>query len=100
VPDDGTAVIEIRVKSKWMRPKDFFIDGITLEATAVTTPPPVIDDPPTQPPTEPPVQPPTEPAVDTVKVQVPAGVKVITAVSDEPNVIVIVLPAGLKADIQ
>lgn len=104
VPDDGTAVIEIRVKSKWMRPKDFFIDGITLKATAVSTPPPVIDDPPTQPPTEPPVeppvQPPTESVVDTVKVQVPTGVKVVTAVSDEPNVVVIVLPSGLKADIQ
>ncbi len=96
VPDDGTAVIDIRVKSKWMRPKDFFIDGITLKATADSTPPPVIADPPEQPP----VQPPTETAVDTVKVQVPDGVKVVTAVSNEPNTVVIVLPPDLKADIQ
>jgi hypothetical protein len=32
VPDSGTADIIIRVKSKWPRAKDFFIDGVTLEA--------------------------------------------------------------------
>jgi hypothetical protein len=32
VPADGRAEVVIRVKSKWPRPKDFFIDGITLEA--------------------------------------------------------------------
>ena len=94
VPDNGTAVIEIRVKSKWMRPKDFFIDGITLKATAVTTPPPVIG----QPPIEPPVQP--HPASDTLQVHVPDGVKVVTAISNEPGIVVIVLPPGMKTDIQ
>jgi hypothetical protein len=34
VPDDGRAEVIIRVKSKWPRAKDFFFDGITLEATA------------------------------------------------------------------
>lgn len=34
VPDDGRAEVVIRVKSKWPRAKDFFFDGITLEATA------------------------------------------------------------------
>ncbi|MCB9420369.1 MAG: hypothetical protein H6667_11210 [Ardenticatenaceae bacterium] len=96
VPDDGTAVIEIRVKSKWMRPKDFFIDGITLEATAVTTPPPTIGEPPT----EPPFEPPTQPAADTLQIRVPEGIKLVTAVSNEPGVVVIVLPPGLKTDIQ
>lgn len=32
VPNTGDAEIVIRVKSKWPRPKDFFIDGIELEA--------------------------------------------------------------------
>lgn len=99
VPDGGTAVIEIRVKSKWTRPKDFFIDGITLEATAVTTPPPIIGEPPTEPPFKPPVTPPTQPLADTMQIRVPAGVRVVTAVSSEPGVVVIVLPPGLKADI-
>ena len=96
VPDDGTAVIEVRVKSKWMRPKDFFIDGITLEATAVTSPPPVIGEPPT----EPPFESPAPPTTDTLQVRVPEGIKVVTAVSNEPGVVVIVLPPGLKTDIQ
>lgn len=41
VPDSGAAEVIIRVKSKWPRPKDFFIDGITLaaEAAALTDPP-------------------------------------------------------------
>ena len=33
VPGDGRAEVVIRVKSKWPRAKDFFFDGITLEAT-------------------------------------------------------------------
>ncbi|NHZ72788.1 MAG: hypothetical protein GWP17_06865 [Aquificales bacterium] len=32
VPDNGELEITIRVKSKWPRPKDFFIDGIEFEA--------------------------------------------------------------------
>ncbi len=100
VPDDGTAVIEIRVKSKWMRPKDFFIDGITLQATAATTPPPIIGEPPIEPPFDPPVDPPTTPAADTLQIRVPDGIKIVTAVSNEPGVVVIVLPPGLKTDIQ
>jgi hypothetical protein len=93
VPDDGTAVIEIRVKSKWMRPKDFFIDGITLEATPVLQPP-------VQPPDDQPTPPPTQPDSDTLQVRVPDGLKVVTAVSNEPGVVIIVLPPGLKTDIQ
>ena len=34
VPEDGRAEIVIRVKSKWPRAKDFFFDGITLDATS------------------------------------------------------------------
>ncbi len=45
VPADGTAVITIRVKSKWPSPKDFFIDGITLDAQEqpIEPPPPIND---------------------------------------------------------
>ena len=104
VPDNGRAVIEIRVKSKWLRPKDFFIDGITLQATAVATPPPIIAEPPTEPPfdppVDPPVDPPTTPANDTLQIRIPDGVKVVTAVSNEPGVVIIVVPPGLKTDIQ
>lgn len=99
VAADGTAVIEIRVKSKWMRPKDFFIDGITLKAAAAVQPPPD-NAPPTEPPVEPPVTPPTPPDSDKLRVQVPDGVKVVTAVSNEPGIVIIVLPPGMEADIQ
>ena len=64
VPENGRVEIIIRVKSKWARPKDFFIDHITLEAVAAETtgflpadeidnpiliptpPPPPVEDPP------------------------------------------------------
>lgn len=39
VPHDGRAEIVIRVKSKWPRGKDFFIDGITLQAVPANTEP-------------------------------------------------------------
>lgn len=103
VPDNGRAEIEIRVKSKWMRPKDFFIDGIKLKATPALQPPPSIDEPPVepvQPPVETPVTPPPQPEPDTLQVHIPDGVKVVTAVSNEPGVVIIVLPPGMKADIQ
>ena len=49
VPENGVAEIVIRVKSKLRKGKDFFFDGIVLDAeteTAVTPPlpPPPIDD--------------------------------------------------------
>lgn len=40
VPSDGRVTIEIQVKSKWHRPKDFFIDGLSL---GPILDPPVID---------------------------------------------------------
>lgn len=46
VPADGRAEVVIRVKSKWPRPKDFFLDGITLEASPEVSepgPPPVAE---------------------------------------------------------
>ncbi len=101
VPDNGTAIIEIRVKSKWPRPKDFFIDGITLDAqvgepepvgTPVILPDPIMvpgDD--------------KESAAGTVsgakkvvQVTVPQGMKLVTAVTDNPNTVVVVVPKGVS----
>lgn len=49
VPANGRVEIVIRVKSKWARPKDFFIDHITMEAVAAVAqpipPPDVVDAP-------------------------------------------------------
>ncbi|WP_420630593.1 hypothetical protein [Candidatus Leptofilum sp.] len=95
VPNNGTAIIEIRVKSKWPRPKDFFIDGITL--TAVPTETPVILPDPIMIPDED-----REVAETTasgagkaVQITVPQGMKLVTAVSDEPNTVVLVVPKGV-----
>lgn len=99
VPDNGTAVIEIRVKSKWPRKKDFFIDGVTLTAeeapeTDITQPggeetPVHVDPTPGE----------TQPTGKTVQIKVPQGMKVITAVANEPNIIVLAVPAGTTVDI-
>ncbi|MBK8905133.1 MAG: SH3 domain-containing protein [Anaerolineaceae bacterium] len=37
VPGNGTADIVIRVKSKWPKPKDFFMDAVSLEAEMAET---------------------------------------------------------------
>ncbi|MFW5941955.1 MAG: NBR1-Ig-like domain-containing protein [Chloroflexota bacterium] len=53
VPENGQAEVVIRIKSKWPRPKDFFFDGITLEAVPArpgTEPSPPQEEP--QPPAE------------------------------------------------
>lgn len=90
VPDDGRADIVVRVKSKWDRPKDFFIDGVTLTAQTVSAP--SIDPDPV------PVVPPTViPADDaTVLIQVAAGVRVIRATGAAVNTIIVVVPDGIE----
>lgn len=91
VPASGTADIVIRVKSKWPRTKDFFIDGVKLEAVAGSTPTP----PPTD--TE---EPPIRDSAETViRLRVPAGVRVLTAAGDEPGVVVVTVPPGMKLHI-
>lgn len=94
VPANGTAVIEIRFKNKWPTKKDFFIDNITLDAVADdgTTAPP-IDDSAETPVTSGPTRP-TEQKV--VRVSIPEGMNVITAVSNSPNTVIITVPAGIK----
>lgn len=91
VPDNGTIIIEIRVKSKWPRPKDFFFDGITLTAEAGSEPD--VEIPPIEP--DPIVVPDNDQPTTAVSIKVPAGMKVVTAVSDEPNTVVVIVPRGV-----
>lgn len=94
VPANGTAVIEIRFKNKWPVKKDFFIDNITLDAEA--------DDgtaiPPTDDSSETPITSgPTMPTAEKViRVSIPAGMNVITAVSNSEDTVIITAPAGVK----
>lgn len=87
VPENGEAEIIIRVKSKWPRKKDFFIDGIKLEAQ-------------------------TGPSstggsgssagtgeVKTVFVQPPPGVQVKQGTCDEANVIEVNAGPGVKIEV-
>lgn len=98
VPDNGTAIIEVRVKSKWPRPKDFFIDGIVLKAEADEPKPIILPDPLMIPDRdrekETAVSTPTP--QQTVTIQLPAGMKLITAVADEANTVVVVVPPGVS----
>ena len=82
VPANGTIDIVIRVKSKWQAPKDFFIDGIKLEATPASS------------------EPITIPGNDAkvLRVRVPEGMHVRTKTSSDPNVIVISMPEGTQIE--
>ena len=92
VPSNGTAEITIRVKSKWARPKDFFIDGISLEAV-------VSDDRVPSDPT--PVDPigndstTTEPVV---KIHVPSGMLLVVTASPNPDMISLTVPEGTQVE--
>jgi len=79
VPDNGTAVILIRVKSKWPLPKDFFIDGITLDAQ------------------EEPVEPPP-PTGDIVQVTVPDGYTLTVWEDGKDNTVTITVPPGVTVE--
>ena len=88
VPDNGQVEIVIRVKSKWAAPKDFFIDGITLDAKPAAEPPPIDD----------------EPLVDTgatktVFVQLPDGVHIKQGVCDEANVVEVNVGPGVNVEV-
>lgn len=100
VPDNGTAVIEIRVKSKWPRKKDFFIDGLTLEAApateeAETEIPTILPDPIVIPDSD---RESSEAvtSAQAVSIKVPAGMKLVTAVSNEANTVILVVPPGVS----
>jgi hypothetical protein len=84
VPDDGKVEIAIRVKSKWPRSKDFFFDGIKLEAIAAED-------------VSGPVETGAEESV--VKISVPAGVEVMTKAGDDPNVVIVTIPDNFTVKI-
>ena len=88
VPQNGTADIVIRFKSKWPRKKDFFIDGVELEAVAQTEEDPGTDEGDSPEPGIP------TPSLSVVKVTVPQGMRVISAVSNEPGLVVVMVPKG------
>jgi hypothetical protein len=89
VPDSGEAEIVIRVKSKWPRPKDFFIDGIEFEA---------VEDP-----TETVVIPDDDLVFNktAVSLHIPAdlNLQVVTTTCHTPGVIVISIPEGVEVEI-
>lgn len=78
VPDDGTAVILIRVKSKWALPKDFFIDGITLDAQEATVEP--------------------TPIGDVVRVTIPDGYTLNVWQDGKDNAVTITVPPGVTVE--
>ena len=82
VPANGTIEIVIRVKSKWQNPKDFFIDGIKLEAVAASSAPT------------------TTPASsgNVLRVRVPDGMRVQTRTGSDPHLIVISVPDGTRIE--
>ncbi len=97
VPDNGTAIIEVRVKSKWPRKKDFFIDGITLDAKPTAETPIILPDPIMIPDTDRE----TGEAITTAKtisIKVPTGMKLVTAVSNEANTVILVVPPDVSVD--
>ena len=101
VPDNGQLTITIRVKSKWPRPKDFFIDGIVFEAKSASAP--VVEKPPTEtekPPKEPKEKPKPE-SKTAVSVHIPAdlNLQVVTTTCHTPGVIVISVPEGVEVEI-
>jgi hypothetical protein len=94
VPASGEVTVYIRVKSKWPMPKDFFIDGVKLEAQAAPTNTPYIPPAGSQP------TPPAPAAANTITVVAPRGINVIMDISDDPQTIVVKLPAGMRLNVQ
>jgi hypothetical protein len=105
VPANGQAIVSIRVKSKWPRKKDFFIDDISLKAetiaTSIGSPPiPVEGDKTAESPgtshetTAPPQK------KEKVVVTVPKRMKVIKATSNEVDSVVIVVPKGTQVKVK
>lgn len=98
VPDNGEVEIAIRVKSKWPRKKDFFIDGVTLEAETAVAPNPPDDDDTTH----------TRPGdgdrrpanAQMIVLNVPAGTAVIQATAAAGQPVVLVTPAGATVEVR
>lgn len=85
---DGAAEVIIRVKSKWPRPKDFFIDGVTL--VAIFGPDAGIFPPgPPFPPDDP---------VQKVQVRLPEGYQLVIATSTVPGTVIVSAPEGVVVE--
>ena len=82
----GTAEIVIRVKSKWPRPKDFFIDGIVLEGETSVASSTDDDD--------------KKPPVKTVIVKLPPGVTIRQGVSSEADVVEVNVGPGVVVEVE
>jgi hypothetical protein len=96
VPNNGTAIIEVRVKSKWPRKKDFFIDGITLDAKSAPETPKILPDPIMIPDKDKSTE--TVTKAQTISIKVPTGMKLVTAVSNEANTVILVVPPGVSVE--
>lgn len=94
VPENGTAIVEIRVKSKWPRKKDFFIDGITLAAEPAK---PIILPDPIMIPDEDKETGEMAEVTTAVSIKLPPGMKLVTAVSNEAdaNTVILVVPSSV-----
>ncbi len=91
VPENGQIEIAIRVKSKWPRPKDFFIDGVEFEAEETSEEGETI-----------PLPEDTEVFSKTaVSLHVPADldVQVVTTTCHTPGVVVVSVPEGVEVEI-
>lgn len=91
VPDNGQIEIAIRVKSKWPRPKDFFIDGVELEAEEASGEGEII------PPPE------DNEVIDrtAVSLHIPADldVQVVTTTCHTPGIVVVSVPEGVEVKV-
>lgn len=89
VPASGQVTVYIRVKSKWPAPIDFFIDGITMSATAgaetaSTEPKPTTNN---------------KPAPRVVQITAPEGLTIVTQAGTEADTVIVTCPPGVEIEI-
>lgn len=93
IPDSGQAEVVIRVKSKWPLPKDFFIDGISLEAS-----PAVEEDDTPHEEDEAPGDGPQETLI--VHMRVPPGLRLVSTTGAPEDTIEVKLPRGVEIKLE
>lgn len=89
VPADGRAQIAVRFKSKWPLPKDFFIDRVRLELAEVPVAKSKNGSTPEAMQAEA-----ARPLTPPIRIEVPPGVRLVTAEGDDPETIVVIVPHG------
>ena len=96
VPDSGSIEIAIRVKSKWPRPKDFFIDNVQLEVESGRPDP---DD--DHPGGGDPAPGGGGPGAGTAQadVRITSDLAVITAVSADTDKVIVIVPEGKSVSV-